>query len=66
VFLELVLDVLDLTLIDLSSADGTLLDLRDFVLDITSELVFLSMSLHEPISVDTEQVESVETLVYSD
>lgn len=63
VFLELFVDVVEVVLKHLSAADRAPLVLGHLILDLTPELVFLLKSLHEPITVETDQVETVEALV---
>lgn len=65
VLLELRPDVLDLLLGNLSSADGALLVLGHLVLDLAAELILFLESLHKPISMEADQVESVEALAHS-
>lgn len=62
---ELLLNVLDLFLLDLTSADRALLDLGQTKLNRASVLIFLLASLHEPVAMDTNQVEPVETCIDS-
>lgn len=63
---ELGSDIVNLFLIHLSSTDGALLTLGDGVRDYVSIRVFLLCSLHKPIPMHANQVESVEALVDSD
>jgi hypothetical protein len=57
--LKLVLDVFDLFLTDFSSANGTSLCFGNLVLYDPSELILFFKSWHEPIAVDTDEMESV-------
>ena len=52
-------NVLNLGLLDLSSANGTFLFFRQFVLNLATKVVFFSFSLHEPVPVEANEVESV-------
>lgn len=63
VFLELFVDVVEVVLKHLSAADRAPLVLGHLILDLTPELVLFLKSLHEPITVETDQVETVEALV---
>ena len=65
VFLKLILNVCHFFLGDISSANWTPLVLRQLVLNLHPELVFLLEPLHIPVPVDTEQVESVEASINS-
>lgn len=58
---ERVIDVVNLWLFHISPADGASLNLRYLVVDDTSKTVFLLFALHEPVSVDADQMESMET-----
>ena len=62
---ELRLHVLDLALVNLSPADGTSLLCGQLVLDDVAKAVFLGHAFHKPISMDANEVESVEALVDS-
>ena len=63
---DLVFDVNYLRFLHLSSADGTLLDLRQLVLDDASEIVDLFLALHKPITVHANEVEAMEAIVNFD
>lgn len=62
---ELDVNVVHLLLANLPSADRASLVLRHLEFNFTSEFIFFFDTLHEPISVDTDEVESVEALVNS-
>jgi len=66
VLIELGVDVVDLFSVHHASAGGALLDLGKRVHDGVSELVLLDDARHEPLSVETEKVEPVVTLIDSD
>lgn len=63
--LELPLDVLNLVFLDVSSANGASLMLWHLVGDFIAELILFLESLHEPISMETDQVETMEALIHS-
>ena len=62
--LELFANVLNLLCIGFPSARRALFALRRFIHDIASELVLLDLPVHEPIAVEANQVEPVETLAH--
>lgn len=62
---ESVFDVVNVFLLGKHSADRAFLLIWNRVLNLIAKLVCLYMSRHIPISVDTEEVESVETIVNS-
>ena len=49
----------------LVSADGAAFDIREIVGDNTSKFVSLCGSLHVPVTIDAQDVESVEAVVYA-
>ena len=63
--LLLLFDIVDLLLIDLTSADGASLNVGNLVLDDASVLIFGTLSGHEPIPMYADQMESVVTPVDS-
>lgn len=63
---ELVSDVLDLCPIYLSPADGAPLTLGDWMANDVAIWIFFFRSLHKPVPMDADEVESVEALVDSD
>ena len=65
VFIEKISDVIELLLSHMSPTDRTPLVLIGFVLDFTSKYVRFLESLHIPVSIQTYQMESMETLINS-
>ena len=59
-------DILDFCLLNFSSTNRTFLFFWKFVLDIAAEVVLFSFSLHEPVSVEANQVESMVARVDAD
>ena len=64
--LSLLDHVFDLSLLDLSSTNRTSFILRYLEQDIAPKLVFFRLSLHEPISIEADQVEAMVACVDSD
>lgn len=60
---KLILHVFDLFLFHLSSANRTFFNFRNLIVHQTSKLVFLTYSLHKPISINTNQMESMIALI---
>jgi len=60
---KLILHVFNLFLFYLSSANRTFFNFRNLIVDQTSKLVFLTYSLHKPISIYTNQMESMIALI---
>lgn len=65
VFLELSLYILDFFWGNFSPADRAPFFLRHFELNVAAKLILFPDSVHEPVPVDADQVEPVETLVHS-
>ena len=63
VHLVLPFDMLYVLTADFTAAHGAPLFFRESVLLLASVLVLVNVSLHEPVSVEANQVESVEALV---
>ena len=60
----LLVDEVDLFLRTFASASGALLVLAHLVDHVAAELILLNHARHKPISVEAEEVEAVEALVY--